>query len=326
MINNQNSTNMKKLLITGGAGYIGTRMCNELCNEYDITVCDLFWFGDFLDPKIKRIKKDIKHLTVDDVKGFDVVLFLGGLSNDPMAMYRPDINFIENSAVPTYLAFIAKEAGVKKFIGASSCSVYGFTENKTLTEQSSVKPSFAYGISKLQCERGIMILEDDSFKPILFRKGTVGGWSPKMRFDLVINTMLMTALTEKKITVNSPNLWRPLIDIRDVIQGYKRAIDCGEEVSGVFNLSGVNYTIGELGRLIHERLNDLGHKVDLEVLDVEDFRNYKVNTDKVSDALNFTALYKPIDTINEILENIDLDSFDFTDDNYYNIKTFKKIM
>jgi nucleoside-diphosphate-sugar epimerase len=326
MINNQNSTNMKKLLITGGAGYIGTRMCNELCNEYDITVCDLFWFGDFLDPKIKRIKKDIKHLTVDDVKGFDVVLFLGGLSNDPMAMYRPDINFIENSAVPTYLAFIAKEAGVKKFIGASSCSVYGFTENKTLTEQSSVQPSFAYGISKLQCERGIMILEDDSFKPILFRKGTVGGWSPKMRFDLVINTMLMTALTEKKITVNSPNLWRPLIDIRDVIQGYKRAIDCGEEVSGVFNLSGVNYTIGELGRLIHERLNDLGHKVDLEVLDVEDFRNYKVNTDKVSDALNFTALYKPIDTINEILENIDLDSFDFTDDNYYNIKTFKKIM
>lgn len=326
MINNQNSTNMKKLLITGGAGYIGTRMCNELCNEYDITVCDLFWFGDFLDPKIKRIKKDIKHLTVDDVKGFDVVLFLGGLSNDPMAMYRPDINFIENSAVPTYLAFIAKEAGVKKFIGASSCSVYGFTENKTLTEQSSVKPSFAYGISKLQCERGIMILEDDSFKPILFRKGTVGGWSPKMRFDLVINTMLMTALTEKKITVNSPNLWRPLIDIRDVIQGYKRAIDCGEEVSGVFNLSGVNYTIGELGRLIHERLNDLGHKVDLEVLDVEDFRNYKVNTDKVSDALNFTALYKPIDTINEILENIDLDSFDFTDDNYYNIKTFKKVM
>ena len=159
MINNQNSTNMKKLLITGGAGYIGTRMCNELCNEYDITVCDLFWFGDFLDPKIKRIKKDIKHLTVDDVKGFDVVLFLGGLSNDPMAMYRPDINFIENSAVPTYLAFIAKEAGVKKFIGASSCSVYGFTENKTLTEQSSVKPSFAYGISKLQCDNSFAIFQ-----------------------------------------------------------------------------------------------------------------------------------------------------------------------
>ena len=229
---------MKKLLITGGAGYIGTRMCNELCNEYDITVCDLFWFGDNLNSKIKKIKKDIKQLTVDDVKGFDVVLFLGGLSNDPMAMYRPDINFIENSSTPTYLAFITKQAGIKKFICASSCSVYGYTKNKTLTEDSNVKPSFAYGISKLQCERGIMILEDDNFKPILFRKGTVGGWSPKMRYDLVINTMLMTAVTKNKITVNSPKLWRPLIDIRDVIQGYKKAIDCDDNISGVFNLYG----------------------------------------------------------------------------------------
>ena len=326
MIKNQNSTNIKKLLIAGGAGYIGTRLCNELCCDYDITVCDLFWFGDFLNPKIKKIKKDIKHLRVDEIADFDVILFLGGLSNDPMAMYRPDVNFIENSATPTYLAYIAKQAGVKKFIGASSCSVYGFTKNKTLTEQSSVKPSFAYGISKLQCERGIMILEDDSFKPILFRKGTVGGWSPKMRFDLVINAMLMTAITKNKITVNSPNLWRPLIDIRDVIHGYKKAIDCDEQISGVFNLSGANYTIGELGRMIHKRLTDLGRDIDLELLDVEDFRNYKVSTNNVSDALDFTALYNPIDTVNEILDNIDLDSYDFTNDNYYNIKTFKKFM
>ena len=317
---------MKKLLVTGGAGYIGTRMCNELCNDYEITVCDLFWFGDNLDPKINKIKKDIKKLTVDDVKGFDVVLFLGGLSNDPMAMYRPDINFIENSSTPTYLAFITKQAGIKKFISASSCSVYGYTENKTLTEKSDVKPSFAYGISKLQCERGIMILEDDSFKPILFRKGTVGGWSPKMRFDLVINTMLMTALTKNKITVNSPNLWRPLIDIRDVIQGYKKAIECDDNTSGVFNLSGINYTIGKLGQLIHKKLTNLGHDIELELLDIHDVRNYKVSIDKISDELNFIPLYKPADTVNEILENIDLNSYDFNKEQYYNIKTFKKVI
>jgi len=317
---------MKKLLITGGAGYIGTRMCNELCNEYDITVCDLFWFGDNLNSKVKKIKKDIKQLTVDDVKGFDVVLFLGGLSNDPMAMYRPDINFIENSSTPTYLAFITKQAGIKKFICASSCSVYGYTKNKTLTEDSNVKPSFAYGISKLQCERGIMILEDDNFKPILFRKGTVGGWSPKMRYDLVINTMLMTAVTKNKITVNSPKLWRPLIDIRDVIQGYKKAIDCDDNISGVFNLSGVNYTIGKLGQLIHKKLTDLGHDIDLELLNIQDFRNYKVSIDKISDSLNFIPLYKPIDTINEILKNIDIESYDFSNEQYYNIKTFKKVI
>ncbi len=317
---------MKKLFIAGGAGYIGTRMCNELCNQYDITVCDLFWFGDNLNPKIKKIKKDIKQLTVTDLSGFDVVLFLGGLSNDPMAMYRPDINFIENSAVPTYLAFIAKEAGIKKFICASSCSVYGYTKNKTLTENSNVKPSFAYGISKLQCERGIMILENDNFKPILFRKGTVGGWSSKMRFDLVINTMLMTALTKNKITVNSPNLWRPLIDIRDVIQGYKKAIECDDSISGVFNLSGGNYTIGKLGQLIHKKLTKLGYDIELELLDIQDFRNYKVNIDKISDSLNFMPLHKPIDTINEILKNIDIDSYDFNNEQYYNIKTFKKVI
>lgn len=166
---------MKKLFIAGGAGYIGTRFCNELKNEYDITVLDHFWFGDYLDPKIKKIKGDIKDLKKEDLEGYDAVLFLAGLSNDPMALYRPDLNFIENSAAPTYLAFIAKEAGVKRFIGASSASVYGFTKNKTLSENSKVKPSYAYGISKLQCERGISILEDNNFKPILFRKGTVGG-------------------------------------------------------------------------------------------------------------------------------------------------------
>lgn len=319
---------MKKLLITGGAGYIGTRLCNQLIKKYDITVCDLFWFGDKLNPKIKKIKKDIKKLTTADlVKGqYDAVLFLAGLSNDPMAMYRPDLNFIENSSTPTYLAFITKEAGIKKFICASSCSVYGFTKNKTLTEESIVKPSYAYGVSKLQCERGIMILEDKNFKPILFRKGTVGGWSEKMRFDLVINTMLMTAVTKKKIIVNSPKLWRPLIDIRDVIQAYEKAIECNSNISGVFNLSGVNYTIGKLGKLIYNKLNEMNLDVSLELLDVKDIRNYKVSTDKICDELNFIPNYKPIDTVNEILENIDIETFNFNDNSFYNIQTFKEII
>ena len=121
----------------------------------------------------------------------------------------------------------------------------GHTKNKTLNEKSKVKPSYAYGISKLQCEKGITILEDNNFKPILFRKGTVGGWSPKMRFDLVVNTMLMTALTKKKITINSPKLWRPLINIKDVIQAYELAIEADLDITGVYNISGGNYTIGD---------------------------------------------------------------------------------
>jgi nucleoside-diphosphate-sugar epimerase len=317
---------MKNILIAGGAGYIGTRFCLENYQKYNITVVDNFWFGDKLPKNVTKRRMDICDLTSDDLKGFDAILFMGGLSNDPMAMYRPDLNFIENSAIPTYLAFITKEAGIRRFIGASSCSVYGHTKNKTLTETSLVKPSYAYGISKLQCERGITILEDDFFKPILFRKGTVGGWSPRMRFDLVVNTMLMTAFTKKRISINSPELWRPLIDIRDVVRGYVHAIESDEEVSGIYNLSGDNYTIGNLGNIIHNELQELGYDIELEYLDIKDVRNYKVNTSKALDELDFISSYTPRDSVKEILQNIDIETFNFNDKQYYNIETFKKVI
>jgi nucleoside-diphosphate-sugar epimerase len=318
---------MKKILIAGGAGFIGTRLSNKISSKYNVTVMDHFWFGDMLNDNITKIKQDINTIKTEDLIGYDAVLFLAGLSNDPMAMYRPDLNFIENSATPTYLAFCAKEAGVKRFICASSCSVYGHTKNKTLNEKSKVKPSYAYGISKLQCEKGITILEDNNFKPILFRKGTVGGWSPKMRFDLVVNTMLMTALTKKKITINSPKLWRPLIDIKDVIQAYELAIEVDLDITGVYNISGGNYTIGDLGKLIFNNLKERGYNIELETLNVKDFRNYKVDISKVKDELGFNPKYNPNDSIQEILDNIEKsENFNLENESYYNIKTFKKVI
>ena len=318
---------MKKILIAGGAGFIGTRLSNKISSKYNVTVMDHFWFGDMLNDNITKIKQDINTIKTEDLIGYDAVLFLAGLSNDPMAMYRPDLNFVENSATPTYLAFCAKEAGVKRFICASSCSVYGHTKNKTLNEKSKVKPSYAYGISKLQCEKGITILEDNNFKPILFRKGTVGGWSPKMRFDLVVNTMLMTALTKKKITINSPKLWRPLIDIKDVIQAYELAIEADLDITGVYNISGGNYTIGDLGKLIFNNLKERGYDIELEILNVKDFRNYKVDISKVKDELGFNPKYNPNDSIQEILDNIEKsENFNLENESYYNIKTFKKVI
>ena len=316
---------MKNILVAGGAGYVGTRLCNELCNDYNVTVVDYFWFGDHLNDKIVKIKKDIVDLKVDDIKGFDVIVFVGGLSNDPMANFRPDVNFIGNSAVPTYLAYIAKQAGIKKFICASSCSVYGFTDNKTLSENDLVKPAYAYGISKLQCESGVMVLEDDSFKPVLFRKGTIGGYSQRMRYDLAINTMIMSGISKGKITVNNGNLWRPLIDIRDVIQGYKLAIEV-EEASGVFNLSGDNYTIGDLGKIVASKLKGFGYNLELEILENIDARNYKANIDKMQSTFGFKPMYKPEDTIDELFEKIDFSNYDFTNPELYNIETFKKFI
>jgi len=318
---------MKKILIVGGAGFIGTRLSNTLNKSgHEVHVVDNFWFGDFLDANIKKTKSSLWSLTSLDLEGYDAVLFLAGLSNDPMAMFRPDLNFIENASAPVYLGFIAKQAGVKRFICASSCSVYGYTKNKTLNENSPIKPSYAYGISKLQCEQGLTTLEDENFKPIIFRKGTVGGWSPKMRYDLVVNTMLKSALTTNKIIVNNPKLWRPLVDIRDVIQGYEKAIEADLDISGIFNLSGVNSTIGDLGTSIHSKLVEMGFDVELVINNNPDVRNYKVSTEKIEDELGYKAQYNPLDSIDEILYNIDVNQYDFNQDIFHNINIFKQII
>ena len=148
--------------------------------------------------------------------------------------------------------------------------------------------------------------------------------------------MLMTAVTKKKITINSPKLWRPLIDIRDVIEAYRLAIECDSDISGIFNLSGVNLTIGTLGKLIYNKLKDIGMDIDLEILDIHDFRNYKVNIDKIQDELQFEPKYLPKDSIDEILSlggkydqglywgSPEVAKLD--EDKYYNIRVFKEVI
>lgn len=317
---------MKNILIAGGAGYIGSRLSNQLSKKYNITVIDKFWFGDFLNDRVSKVNKSIFELSVDDLKEFDTVLFLGGLANDPMTLFRPDLSFIENASSPVYLAYITKQAGIKRFICASSCSVYGFTDNQTLKETAVAKTDYVYGISKLQMECGILILEDDNFKPIIFRKGTVSGWSEKMRYDLVVNTMIKNALTTNQIIVNNPNLWRPMIDIRDVIQGYELAIEADDSLSGIYNLSANNSTIGDLGKNLHQALINKGLDVQLIVNDIRDVRNYKVDTTKIQSELNFNPKYTCIDSLEEIFSKINFEGYDFNNPIYYNIEMFKKIL
>ena len=189
---------MKKVLVAGGAGYIGSLLAKELLKKkYDVTVVDSLWFGNFLPKQVNLKQKSIIDLTEEELRGQDVVIFMAGVSNDPMADYSPSVNFVENCAVPSYLAYMSKRAGVKRFIYASSCSVYGYTANNLMDENSPVSPQYPYGISKLAIENMIMNMEDSNFKPISLRKGTVGGYSPRMRFDLVVNAMTKTALTDE---------------------------------------------------------------------------------------------------------------------------------
>ena len=120
-----------KILIAGGAGYVGTVVAPRLAARgYDVTVADLIWFGNHLPPHIPVLRKDVMALTESDLEGTDVVIFLAGLSNDPMAEFSPALNYVHNAAAPATLAYLAKKAGVRRFIFASSCSVYGYTENE----------------------------------------------------------------------------------------------------------------------------------------------------------------------------------------------------
>jgi len=272
----------KKVLLAGGAGYIGSQLAPKLLSrDYKVTVVDELWFGNYLPEAVELWQKDIMTLTTEELKKFDAVVFMAGLSNDPMADFSPSKNFIENTAVPAYLAYITKKAGVRRFVYASSCSVYGYAVDKLMTEDElNLNTEYPYGISKLVGEKAIMEMADENFKPISLRKGTVGGWSPRMRFDLVVNAMTKSALKNGEIIVNNPSLWRPVVDIEDVCTAYIRSIEAGSSVSGVYNICYGNYTIGRLGDEICSELRKHGYKVKMKIMNKQDVRNYKADNTK----------------------------------------------
>src|SRR6201992_968602 len=215
-----------RILVAGGAGYVGSTLIPKLLERgYDVDVVDLFWFGNALPAEVRIINRDLFDLQANDLKEYDQVIFLAGLSNDPMAEFSPSKNFIFNAAAPAYLAYTAKNAKVKRYVYASSCSVYGYTEDKLFDETRPVSSNYPYGISKLQGEQAAMPLASKDFSVIALRKGTVSGYSPRMRFDLIINTMFKNAVREHTITVNNPSIWRPILAIEDAATAYTRAIE-----------------------------------------------------------------------------------------------------
>jgi len=315
-----------RILVAGGAGYIGSRMIPVLLEHgYKVDVVDLLWFGNQLPEDVSVVKKDLFKCHPEDLKDYDQVIFLAGLSNDPMAEFDPSMNFIFNGALPSYTAFIAKKAGVKRFIYASSCSVYGYTVNELYDEESPVTCGYPYGISKLQGERGVLQLQDKDFSVIALRQGTVCGYSPRMRLDLIVNTMFKFAISQRRITVNNPSIWRPILDIRDAAAAYLRAIQADYSLSGVYNIASGNYTVGQVGDMVKYEVEKLiGEKVDIVLKNIEDFRNYKVAIEKAKTYLGYQPQHTIADIIDDLYENQDKFQ-NLDDDRFYNIKVFKKV-
>ncbi len=315
-----------RILVAGGAGYVGSVLIPKLLERgYDVDVVDLFWFGNFLPPEVNIISRDIFDLQVNDLKDYDQVIFLAGLSNDPMAEFSPSKNFVFNAAAPAYLAYIAKQAKVQRYIYASSCSVYGYTENELFDEDRPVSSTYAYGISKLQGERAVVQLIDKDFSVIALRKGTVSGYSPRMRFDLIINTMFKCAMQDGVIRVNNPATWRPILSINDAAMAYIRSIEANMSISGIFNVASGNHTVGEVADLVKTTLaEELGSSPALDIKHIQDIRNYKVSTERAKNILSFHPHYDVKAVVRELVANMSKCD-DWDNPNYYNIQVFKAL-
>lgn len=317
---------MMKILMAGGAGYLGSSLAPKLLERgYEVDVADCFWFGNNLPRAAGIICKDLFDLTVADLHGYEQVIFLAGLSNDPMAEFSPGKNFIYNAAAPAYLAYIASKAKVRRYIYASSCSVYGYTENKLYDERSPAAAHFPYGISKLQGEQAVLQLKHDDFSVIALRMGTICGYSPRMRLDLIVNTMFRDAVRHQLITVNNPAIWRPVLSIEDAVRAYIRAIEAEPTVSGIFNIASANYTVGEIADLVKGELEEqIGIRARLCIRHMSEFRSYKVSTSKAANVLSF----HPRDDVRAIVQHLlaNLDAFkDWDNPSYYNLEYFKKL-
>ena len=312
-----------RVLVSGGAGYVGSVLVPTLIERgYEVRVLDLGLFGtDHVASEAELIQGDVINLDTAVLDGVDAVVHLAGLSNDPMADFSPRLNYLYNAAGAAIVAHAAKKAGINRIVFASTCSVYGFNDSEEVDEEHPVCTRFPYAVSKLMAERALMSLADEDFHPIILRKGTVVGWSPRMRYDLAANAMLKTALTENKIVVHNPSLWRPMIDVKDVAVAYVRALDADPALTGVFNIAHDNFTIGRLADAVASTLKRFGVTVPVETQRRSDLRSYRVSLRKAHELLDFRTAISMEESVEIMLERIRADEHaDFDNPIYTNVE------
>ncbi len=283
--------NLNKILITGSEGYIGTVMADYLINQgYEVSGLDAgFYSGEELYKDYKKpttvLKKDVRMVTHGDLLGFDAVIHLAELSNDPLGELNTDATMNISHRGTVHLAQTAKEAGVKRFIYSSSCSVYGFND-VTVNEESEVNPLTTYAKIKVMNENKLKEMADENFCPVIFRNATVYGPSPSMRFDLVINNLVGLACAEKSIVLNSNGMaWRPFLHVADlariadmVLKSVTEKVFCQTFNTGRNDL---NFRIHDIAEIIKELIPDC----DIVVNENNpDHRSYKADFTKVMKA------------------------------------------
>lgn len=326
---------MKKILLVGGAGYVGSVLADELLQRgYAVKILDRLYFGDAglrdIRDRVDLVVGDMRTIGETVMDDVDSVINIGGLSNDPTAEYNPEANYQMNTLATKTLADLCVRRGIRRYIFASSCSIYdrGVSDEASdvlLDETSEVRPRAAYSRSKLEAEQLLLAMTSETFCPVVLRKGTVYGYSPRMRYDLVVNTFVKSALAEGKIVLHyGGEMWRPLVDVRDVARAYIVCLEAPEaKVKGeIFNISFHNHRIAELGLRVRATLRELGHDTDI-VADYayQGVRSYRVSGAKIQKVLDFQPKVTIEASVKDLVRQIDERGHrDFENPRYYNIR------
>lgn len=300
-----------KVLVTGGAGYVGSLLVPALLDmDYEVTVLDWFIFEPTLFVNLKsklltNITGDIrdKELVNKILKNTDSIIHLAGMSNDPSAVINPKVTEDINFKATVNLAKSAKNLGVKRMIIASSASVYGIQDSPA-TEQTIPHPLTIYSKCKLWSEENILPLNDKNFTAVAVRPATLSGYAPRMRLDLVINNMTSQAVANKKLKVLGGNQYRPNLSVKDMVSVYLNLLKLDSKIIGgkTYNVSESNLTIKEIANKI--RLILKNQNIEIEMLESDDKRSYWVDSNRAKGELGFEPKYDVRDSITGIIKAI----------------------
>jgi nucleoside-diphosphate-sugar epimerase len=315
----------------GGAGYIGCLVPRLLDRGYRVRLLDRLYFGEeplagFRD-RIELVHADVRDVPDEALDGVDGVINLSGLSNDPTAEFNPDANWQMNAVATETLGRMCVERGIERFVFASSCSLYDGLPPGMHDETAAIRPRAAYATSKRFGEVKLLELADahDAFTPVILRNGTVYGWSPRMRYDLVVNTFTKDALLNGRLLLHGGGwMWRPLVDVRDVSDAMIAALEApADKVRGeVFNVLHSNYQIRELALIVAGSVQLSGRRVELEEVPAPRLtRDYECSNAKLAATLGFVPRHSVLDAVTDLLARIgDVDRAQLTEPRHYNIR------
>ncbi len=322
------------VLVTGGAGYVGSALIPKLLAEgHKVTVLDLYIYGDvFADlkgnPNLREIKGDIRDAAAvaRAVEGCDAVIHLACISNDPSFELNPELGKTINYDAFRPLVRASKAAGVKRFIYASSSSVYGIKDEPEVTEDLSLEPLTDYSKYKAMCEDVLKEEHEAGFTTLVIRPATVCGYAKRLRLDLTVNILTNHAINNGKITVFGGAQKRPNINIEDMTDLYVQCLQHEDAtIDGkIFNAGYENHSVAEIAEMVRA---SVGNGVEVVTQPTDDMRSYRVSSQKIRDELGFV----PVHTIEDAVESL-VSAFEkgevsdpMANPAYYNIKTMQQI-